>query len=41
MTKAGGSQSAPGDYLFRDVASFGNTNGIWGIVRVEEPGATP
>jgi manganese oxidase len=41
LTKAGGSQSVPGDYLFRDVASFGNTNGIWGIVRVEEPGTTP
>jgi hypothetical protein len=24
----------PGDYLFRDVASFGNASGLWGVVRV-------
>jgi len=24
----------PGDYLFRDSASFGNASGLWGIVRV-------
>ncbi len=36
MTKAGGPFSVPGDYLFRDLASFGNQNGLWGIVRVEE-----
>ncbi|MFN7163972.1 MAG: hypothetical protein ACK4P2_04065, partial [Hyphomonas sp.] len=41
LTKAGGSRSVPGDYLYRDVASFGHLNGLWGIVRVEEPGATP
>lgn len=40
MTKAGGPFSVPGDYLFRDLASFGNQNGLWGIVRVEE-GAVP
>ncbi len=28
------------DYLFRDQASFGNTDGIWGILRVN-PAATP
>ncbi|MDP3460052.1 MAG: hypothetical protein Q8S09_12340 [Hyphomonas sp.] len=41
LTKAGGSRAAPGDYLYRDVASFGNLNGLWGVVRVEEPGTTP
>jgi len=25
----------PGDYLFRDVASFGSASGLWGIVRIE------
>jgi len=24
-----------GDYLFRDQGSFGNTEGLWGILRVE------
>jgi hypothetical protein len=41
LTKAGGSRAAPGDYLYRDVASFGNLNGLWGVVRVEEPATTP
>ncbi len=36
LTRAGGSQSAPGDYLYRDVGSFGNLNGLWGVLRVEE-----
>ncbi len=36
MTQAGGPFSVPGDYLFRDLASFGNQNGLWGLVRVEE-----
>ena len=38
LPKAGGVAGVPGDYLFRDQASFGNTNGLWGILRVE-PGA--
>ena len=29
----------PVDFLFRDQASFGVTDGIWGILRVEEPPA--
>lgn len=41
LTKAGGSRALPGDFLYRDVASFGNLNGLWGIVRVEEPGTAP
>jgi hypothetical protein len=24
-----------GDYLFRDQAAFGNTQGLWGILRVQ------
>lgn len=36
LTKGGGSQAVPGDYLYRDVASFGNLNGLWGVVRIEE-----
>jgi hypothetical protein len=24
-----------GDYLFRDNAGFGNTAGVWGILRVQ------
>jgi hypothetical protein len=36
LTRAGGSMAVPGDYLYRDVASFGNLNGLWGVVRVEE-----
>ena len=32
---AGGRAGVPGDYLFRDHASFGVTDGIWGIMRVE------
>ena len=40
VTEAGGPFNIQGDYLFRDLASFGNTNGLWGLVRVEE-GATP
>jgi len=41
LTRAGGTMAAPGDYLYRDVASFGHLNGLWGVVRVEEPGTTP
>jgi len=33
--KAGGGNSRPGDYLFRDVGSFGNASGLWGILRVD------
>jgi hypothetical protein len=40
LTQAGGPFSVRGDYLYRDLASFGNSNGLWGIVRVEE-GAVP
>jgi len=40
LTQAGGPFSVTGDYLYRDLASFGNANGLWGIVRVEE-GAVP
>ncbi|MFN7178816.1 hypothetical protein, partial [Hyphomonas sp.] len=36
LTRAGGAMAVPGDYLYRDVASFGNLNGLWGVVRVEE-----
>ena len=32
---AGGRAGHTGDYLFRDQGSFGNTNGLWGILRVE------
>ena len=35
LPSAGGNFQVPGDYLFRDQASFGNTNGLWGILRVE------
>jgi manganese oxidase len=36
MTEAGGPFEVPGDYLYRDLAAFGNLNGLWGILRVEE-----
>lgn len=32
---AGGAGKVAGDYLFRDQGSFGNTQGLWGIMRVE------
>jgi hypothetical protein len=32
---AGGVNQVAGDYLFRDQGSFGNTMGLWGILRVE------
>ncbi|MCP5364150.1 MAG: hypothetical protein H6905_02765 [Hyphomicrobiales bacterium] len=35
VPSAGGSFEVTGDYLYRDQASFGNLNGLWGIVRVE------
>ncbi|CAD5108974.1 manganese-oxidizing multicopper oxidase MnxG [Zestomonas carbonaria] len=39
---AGGGNALPGDYLYRDYAAFGNTGGIWGLLRVSnEPEQTP
>ncbi|MBL0277856.1 MAG: hypothetical protein IPQ24_17605 [Anaeromyxobacter sp.] len=35
LPSAGGSEAVPGDYLFRDVGSFGNTSGIWSLMRVK------
>jgi len=32
---AGGGNSVAGDYLFRDVGSFGNASGLWGLLRVD------
>jgi hypothetical protein len=34
LPSAGGGNNVTGDYLFRDNAGFGNTSGIWGILRV-------
>jgi len=34
LPSAGGGFEVPGDYLFRDHASFGNASGLWGIFRV-------
>ena len=34
LDKAGGQSLIKGDYLFRDHGSFGNTNGLWGLLRV-------
>jgi hypothetical protein len=34
IPSAGGSNSVPGDYLFRDHMGLGNAGGLWGIVRV-------
>jgi len=38
---AGGRAGHTGDYLFRDVAAFGNASGLWGILRVQAEGAPP
>jgi hypothetical protein len=35
LESAGGRNSVTGDYLFRDHGSFGVTDGVWGILRVE------
>lgn len=35
--RAGGKHRVAGDYLWRDHAGFGITNGLWAIVRVERP----
>jgi hypothetical protein len=32
---AGGRNKVEGDYLFRDVGSFGNASGLWGLLRVD------
>jgi hypothetical protein len=34
LPSAGGINAIEGDFLFRDQASFGNTSGIWGLMRV-------
>jgi hypothetical protein len=34
IPQAGGAFGVAGDYLYRDQGSFGNTNGLWGILRV-------
>ncbi|MCC7090761.1 MAG: hypothetical protein IT524_02195 [Nitrosomonas sp.] len=33
---AGGLHEVTGDYLWRDLGGFGITNGLWGLVRVED-----
>jgi hypothetical protein len=35
LPAAGGGNAVAGDYLFRDNAGFGNTSGVWGILRVQ------
>jgi hypothetical protein len=35
LPSAGGGNAIVGDYLFRDHAGFGNTSGLWGILRVQ------
>ncbi|HET9554994.1 MAG TPA: hypothetical protein VFP50_18655 [Anaeromyxobacteraceae bacterium] len=34
LPSAGGSNAVPGDYLFHDRAGFGNTSGLWSLLRV-------
>ena len=34
LPSAGGSNARPGDYLLQDRTGFGNTSGLWGILRV-------
>jgi hypothetical protein len=34
IPRAGGPNRVPGDYLFRDEASFGTLQGLWGLLRV-------
>jgi hypothetical protein len=41
LENAGGAYGIAGDYLFRDQASFGNTDGIWGLLRVGGPPPEP
>lgn len=33
---AGGVNAIPGDYLYRDYGAFGNSSGLWGLLRVTE-----
>ena len=35
LPEAGGRARTAGDYLFRDEASFGSYQGLWGILRVK------
>jgi len=37
LENTGGVNGIDGDYLWRDQASFGNTDGIWGLMRVVGP----
>jgi len=37
LPSAGGANQIEGDYLYRDHGSFGNTDGLWGILRVVDP----
>ena len=37
---AGGKYKVPGDYLYRDQASFLFDGGIWGLLRVKTPSTT-
>jgi hypothetical protein len=39
VVEAGGPAARPGDYLLRDFASIGMTNGLWGLFRVLESDA--
>jgi manganese oxidase len=41
LPSAGGGNAITGDYLWRDNAGFGNTSGIWGILRVQPAAAAP
>lgn len=34
--RAGGKRGVKGDYLWRDYAGFGITNGLWALIRVED-----
>ncbi|TLP65360.1 MULTISPECIES: manganese-oxidizing multicopper oxidase MnxG [Pseudomonas] len=36
LPSAGGVNGVPGDYLFRDYAAYGNTSGLWGLLRVTQ-----
>jgi hypothetical protein len=35
LPSAGGGNTIPGDYLYRDGGAFGNASGVWGIMRVQ------
>jgi hypothetical protein len=36
FSRAGGNKRIAGDYLWRDQAGFGITNGLWALIRVEK-----